>query len=70
MYLPSYHAAFRRGWSAQNATQNQVAVAAEEQSVLADPGQVWVVEDAGARRFYARHGFDVEDSVWMSRPLA
>lgn len=23
----------------------------------------------GARRFYARHGFQIEDSVWMSREL-
>ena len=25
--------------------------------------------NARVRGFYARHGFDVEDSVWMSRPL-
>lgn len=23
----------------------------------------------GARRFYVRHGFSVDDSLWMSRPL-
>lgn len=26
--------------------------------------------NGGARRFYARHGFSTEDSMWMSRGLA
>ena len=25
--------------------------------------------NAAVRRFYARHGFAAEDSVWMQRPL-
>jgi GNAT superfamily N-acetyltransferase len=27
------------------------------------------MENAAARRFYGRHGFEVEDSVWMSLGL-
>lgn len=41
-------------------------------------GQVWVATamfletespNEGARRFYRRHGFEADDSTWMSREL-